>query len=53
MAQNICPTITNVKLTLTKHRIRHPMQVKHAPITTPFLMPFTSITQFEGKLIIT
>jgi hypothetical protein len=53
MAQKTWPAMTNAKLTLTKHLIRHPMQVKHAPITTPFLMPFTSMTQFEGKLTTT
>ena len=48
--QNTCPSITNAKPTLTKHLIIHPKKVSDAPITTPFFIPLTSSTQFDGKL---
>ena len=53
MAQNTWPTMTNPNPTLTKQRIRQPKKVKEAPITTPFLIPLTSMTQFEGKFKMT
>ena len=34
-----------------RHRKPEPMAVKIAPMTIPFLMPRTSKTQLEGKLI--
>lgn len=53
IAQNTCPKITKAKVTLTKHLIKQPRKVREAPITTPFLIPLTSITQLEGKFRMT
>lgn len=53
MEQNTCPMMTKAKPTLTKHRMRHPKKVSAAPITTPFLIPLTSMTQLDGKFKIT
>lgn len=44
-----CPIITNGNPTFTKHRIMHPRNVRVDPMTIPFLIPFTSITQLDGK----
>jgi hypothetical protein len=51
IAQKTCPITTKAKPNLTKHLIKQPRNVIDDPMTTPFLMPFTSITQLEGKFI--
>jgi hypothetical protein len=51
IAQKTWPITTNANPTFTKQRIRHPNKVTEAPITTPFLIPLTSITQLDGKLM--